>query len=260
MKDKTKILLVGCGSMGTALYKGWLAQEHYDVTIIDPHVPEAYSSVDLLPASFQPDVIVFAIKPQVIDDIIPDYAIFVQGVNSPLFLSIMAGVSINRLQSLLSYSSKIIRSMPNLPAVVGEGMTGLVASESLTEKERHLAEMIFSAVGEVVWMENEDQINAVTAISGSGPAYFFQFVEHLSQAGISLGLPVDIAHRLSKQTLIGAAEILKRSSDSAQGWRQRVTSPGGTTAAALQAFDKGRFKDLVEEATKAAYQRSIELS
>lgn len=254
-----KILLVGCGAMGAALYKGW-AKGRYEVTIIDPHVPEAFDRLDLLPPSYHPDVVLFAIKPQVAPQVVPEYSFFTKTDKCPLFLSIMAGTSIPKIQDMLGLSVPVVRAMPNLPVLVGQGITGLVATESLDPQHRQWAENIFAAVGTVVWLEKEDDINGVTALSGSGPAYFFQLVEHLTQAGLTLGLSLEVSENLSRQTLIGAAEILKNSSDSADQWRQRVTSPGGTTAAALNAFETGGWKELVDKAVKAAWQRSIELS
>lgn len=260
MINPLKVLLIGCGAMGSALDKGWREKGTYAVTIIDPHVPGAFARLDLLNPSYHPDVILFAVKPQVIHDVIPEYGAFAKAENPPLFLSIMAGVPIETIEHLLGCPAKIIRAMPNLPAVVGQGVTGLVATCPLDPHHLTMGEELFAAVGHVVWLESEEKINAVTAISGSGPAYFFQLAESLTKAGVSLGLTEVVAKLLAQQTLIGAGELLKNSKESAAEWKAKVTSPGGTTASALAVFESNGLTDLVEKATMAAFNRSIELS
>jgi pyrroline-5-carboxylate reductase len=259
MTEDVKILLVGCGAMGTALYKGWLKRGGYQITIVDPHAPEALSHVGLLNPDYQPDVILFAVKPQIAHEVVAEYKSFTDKPKQPIFLSIMAGISIKTIEEILENDPLVIRAMPNLAAIVSQGMTGLTSRKHLTPHQSRLAEEIFSSVGEIIWLNNEQQINAVTAISGSGPAYFFFFVEALTQAGLKLGLSPEQSVLLARQTLIGAASILKNSQDSAADWCRKVTSPQGTTAAALSIFEEGGLSELVAQATDAAFNRAHEL-
>jgi pyrroline-5-carboxylate reductase len=258
MTSQAHVLLIGCGAMGGALLRGWNKTGYYSVTVIDPLAEKALRSLNEIDPSYQPNIIVFAVKPQVMAEVVPAYRCFLP--LNPLFVSIAAGTSIQTIQQLLTGTPRIIRAMPNLPATVGEGMTGLVSSTILPDQQRQLMENLFCSVGKTIWIQEESLMDVVTAVSGSGPAYFFYLVECLTKSGMELGLSEEEATQLARQTLIGAAEILKQSTESAEEWRRKVTSPGGTTAAALQAFEDQEFLKIVWTAAKAAVVRAKELS
>ncbi len=233
-----RVLLVGCGKMGGALLREWVAQKTASVTVVEPSsliqepgVVVVKAPQDVAP-SFHPDVIVFAVKPQDTAQIAPAYARFTQS----LFLSLAAGLRLHALTKMLGTQAPyaILRTMPNLPASVGMGMSVLVANEHVTPTQRAYGEKLMRAVGEIAWLEDEGMMNAVTALSGSGPAYLFALLESMEDAAVDLGLPQALAQKLARQTLIGSGALLARSSESPGALRKAVTSPGGTTAAALQ--------------------------
>lgn len=256
-----KILLVGCGAMGSALKQAWQLKNK-DVMVVDPHLTPAknvVSCVEYLPLNYQPDIILFAIKPQHAAKFLPLYAFFKS--KKSVFVSIMAGISIFQMQEYLGIDSTLVRSMPNLPCLTGQGMTGLFTPFTLEVEIQSQINELFSSVGITAWVEAEDHLNIVTALSGSGPAYFFHLTEMMSKAGQALGLSQVIADQLARQTLVGAGSMLEVLPDSALQLQQRVTSPGGTTAAAIEIFDHKRaLESLVLAAMKAAYQRGKELS
>ncbi|WP_032112341.1 pyrroline-5-carboxylate reductase [Candidatus Paracaedibacter symbiosus] len=257
----TKILLVGCGAMGNALRQGWQPHKDIEVLVIDPQSAagiDMFGTVQELPEDYQPDVVLFAIKPQIATDVVPYYALFNQ--SDTLFISIMAGVSVAKIKQLLGGEAAIIRTMPNLPAVVGEGVTGIYSEATLQPTVKQKVTDLFSGIGATVWVEAEDHLNSVTAISGSGPAYFFRLVEAMATAGEQLGLSKDIADQLARQTLVGAGALLSRSQESVEQLRIKVTSPGGTTAAALSIFEADNaLDDLILKAATAAFHRAKEL-
>ncbi|HEX7005624.1 MAG TPA: pyrroline-5-carboxylate reductase [Alphaproteobacteria bacterium] len=266
------LLLVGCGKMGTALLNGWLAggQPPYDIAIVEPGPrPEAFASIDLgawvdnvtwLPTDFQPDVVVFAVKPQAMSGVLPDYRRFV--APKTVFLSIAAGRTIASIESALGGNAAVVRSMPNTPAAIGCGITVACANANVTAAQRALCDALLRAVGEVAWVEDEALLDPVTAVSGSGPAYVFLLVEALADAGVAVGLPHDLALRLARATVEGSGELLRRSTEPPSTLRQNVTSPGGTTMAALQVLmapDTG-LGALMTRAVAAATARSRELA
>lgn len=204
------------------------------------------------------DVVVLAVKPQVMPAVLAEIA----GSINPnqLILSIAAGITIQAITHRLGPQQAVVRAMPNTPALLREGITGMYAGEHCKAHHRDQAERVLEAVGEIVWVEDEGLMDVVTAISGSGPAYFFLLAEALAAAGVRLGLPVDISRRLAEQTCAGAGAMLKGSDAGAGELRRRVTSPGGTTAAALEAFERGDFTGLVYAAATAARTRGAELS
>jgi len=209
------------------------------------------------------DVIVLAVKPQVLPTVLSELAMAIEP--SQLVLSIAAGATIAAIGQQLSPRQAIVRSMPNTPALVGEGISVLCAGENCRPHHRDQAERILHAAGEVLWVDDETLMDAVTALSGSGPAYFFLLTEALTEAGVRLGLQQPIARKLAERTCIGAGAMLKlstvgQSTVGAAELRQRVTSPGGTTQAALDAFADGKFKELVYAAAAAAERRGNELS
>ena len=207
------------------------------------------------------DLIVLAIKPQITKAVLQPLAGRL-GTKS-LVLSIVAGINTESLASLLGLSNAghIIRCMPNTPALVGEGMTGLYAcTEAGSAEGKALAERVMSSVGQCVWVENESDLDVVTAISGSGPAYFFLFIESLTDAAIALGMNSESARKLALQTALGASRLASLSNEDAATLRQNVTSPGGTTEQAIQAFEAADIRGIVAQATQAAARRSVELS
>lgn len=264
----TRILLVGCGKMGGALLAGWLDQgiDPGGVVVVDPHYDAAeapagvrsFASAASLPGDFSPDVILLAVKPQVMDEVLPPYARFGRAV----FLSIAAGRTIASIARSLGDGAAIVRAMPNTPASVRRGVTGLIANDNVTETQRKLCDHLVTAVGEAVWVEEESQLDAVTALSGSGPAYLFLMAEALTEAGERLGLPAAVAEKLARATVAGSGELLRQSPLPAAILRQNVTSPNGTTFAALQVLmqEKDGLSDLMRRATEAAARRARELA
>ena len=257
---RPKFLLVGCGVMGSALKQGWERENApFDVVVIEPSNPQYIPDLASLPEDFRPNLIIFAVKPQILPEILPHYRRF--SGRGCLFLSIAAGLTLSTYHRLLGEEESIIRAMPNIPVTVGQGISVLVTHKSLTEEQRALGQSIFEASGKAIWLEQEALMDVVTAVSGSGPAYCFRLVECLAAAGVESGLPREVALTLARQTAIGAGAILQNTSDSASDLRIKVTSPGGTTAAALEVFDHGHvLEKLTLTAVKAAVHRGQELS
>ena len=268
---KKRQLLVGGGKMGTALLTGWLKRgaEPANLFVVEPSdgargvvasqgVTAVRSSSDL-PSGFAPDVVIFAVKPQVMEEVVPAYAGFKE--LGAFYLSIAAGKPISFFESMLGTDAAIVRTMPNTPAAVGRGITVLYANASTADASKNVAEELLGAVGETAWVEDEALLDAVTAVSGSGPAYVFYLIECLASAGASIGLPPDLAMRLARATVCGAGELAYRETTAAETLRQNVTSPGGTTEAALQVLMDGDGLDpLIRRAVRAATRRSIELA
>ncbi len=267
------ILLVGSGRMGGALLEGWFKRglkavdaivvepagrtavdacaEHRALTVL-PHIKD-------VPRDFHPDVILFAVKPQVADGIIPDYTRFT--ADHPVFLSVIAGKTTDSFCSYLGADAAVVRAMPNTPAAVGKAISVLYAVPAASAMQRRVCEVLMSAVGDVEWTADEALMDAVTAVSGSGPAYVFLLAECLRDAGIGAGLPKDLAARLAYATLSGAGAMLEEEGVVPEVLRQNVTSPGGTTAAALSVLmGDGGLKPLMEQAVAAAAKRSKDLA
>ncbi len=205
------------------------------------------------------EVIVLAVKPQVLRAVCEDLAEALAG-RRPLIISIAAGVRIAQIDAWLGGGYPIVRAMPNTPALVGAGATGLIANAATDARARTDAEAILASAGSTVWIEREDLMDVVTALSGSGPAYFFLLIEALEDAAVGEGLPRDTARALAVQTCLGAARMASDGDESPARLRERVTSPGGTTAAALAAFASGGLRELVAAAVHAATVRGAELS
>jgi len=210
-------------------------------------------------AADQTDIIVLAVKPQVIKSVAQELAGIV-AQQQPLVISIAAGIPASALGNWLGKSTAIVRAMPNTPAMVQSGAAALYANASVSEDQRSIAESILRAVGIVIWVDDEAQMDAVTALSGSGPAYFFLFMEALQLAGQELGLPKDSARLLALQTAFGAAKMALESNEDAATLRHQVTSPGGTTEHAIRTFQEGALEALVSKALLAAATRSRELA
>lgn len=264
------LLLVGCGRMGSALLSGCIERgivAARAVTVVEPVAALREEAARLgvrAVADAQeagtgvPDVVLVAVKPQVMDSVMPAYA---RLAGQSLFLSIAAGRTLASFTRLLGGGAAVVRAMPNTPAQVGRGITALCAGPGVGASARALAEALMGAVGDVVWLDDESQMDAVTAVSGSGPAYVFHLIEALEAAARAAGLPDALAAKLARDTVTGAAELAFRSPDSAARLRENVTSPGGTTAAALAVLmgDKG-LTDLMTRAVAAAAERSKELA
>jgi len=254
--------------MGGALLRGWLDRELADQYFViepnagsDPFVGRrgvtVVASPDALPASLTPDVIVLAVKPQVMGDILAPYRRFA----GRLILSIAAGKTLGFFARLLDPAAPVVRAMPNTPAAIGRGITVAVPSYNVSAAQRATADALLRATGSVAWVEDEGLMDAVTAVSGSGPAYIFLLAEELARAGVAAGLPEELATRLARETVTGSGELLHRSDLSAATLRQNVTSPGGTTAAALSVLmAEDGLQQLMIRAIAAATARSKELA
>lgn len=265
----SSLILVGAGKMGGSMLEGWLkvGMKASGVTVIDPRLSEEMTrfctenDIALNPPQPKPaDVLVLAIKPQMLDDAGPALNTYL--APQTLIISILAGKTIGDLKSRLPAATAIVRAMPNLPASIGRGATGAAANSQVSETQRLMADALLSSNGIVEWLPSEDLIDAVTALSGSGPAYVFHLVECLAEAGASAGLPLELAQRLARATVTGAGELLFQSDLSPATLRQNVTSPGGTTAAALDVLmrDQDGLKALMREAVAAAKRRAKELA
>jgi len=205
------------------------------------------------------DVVVLAVKPQTLSAVAQSIAALIQQKKS-LVVSIAAGINQNSLSRWLGGGTAIVRCMPNTPALVLTGATALHANDKVTGEQRDLAENILRAVGIALWVEDEAELDAVTAVSGSGPAYYFLLMEAMEKAALELGLNQETARLLVQQTALGAAKIALESAESPEQLRRRVTSPGGTTQQAIETFEQGGFTELVSKALHAARDRSIEMS
>tara|TARA_R110002110_G_scaffold18212_6_gene76736 strand:- start:375 stop:1202 length:828 start_codon:yes stop_codon:yes gene_type:complete len=265
------LVLVGAGKMGGALLSGWLANGLSPALIClrDPEPPADIARLAVregisLNASIrdialrQPAVVVLAVKPQAMAGVLPDLAPLA-GPDT-VFLSIAAGTGLQRLQDLLGPEVHAVRAMPNTPASIGRGISVACANKRVTAVQRKTAGALLAAVGAVAWVDSEAQIDAVTAISGSGPAYVFYLVECLAAAGETLGLTPELAMTLARETVSGAGEMLHRQGEPASVLRANVTSPGGTTAAALDVLmGEGGLSPLMRRTALAARDRAREL-
>jgi len=252
--------------MGSALLSGWLDRgiAAADLVVVDPTQPsvgpvKVVADAQSIPPDFTPDVVVLAVKPQMMEAALPPYRRF---VSSALFLSIAAGKPTAYFRRAFGDGLAIVRAMPNTPAAVRRGITVCFSDETVSTDRRALAESLLEAVGEVGWIADEAQMDAVTALSGSGPAYVFLLAEAMAEAGAALGLDPALAVRLARATVSGSGELLRLSSDSAGDLRRAVTSPAGTTAAALAVLmdDAAGFGPLLRDALAAAERRSRELA
>ncbi len=264
------LVLAGAGNMGGALIAGWLAQglDPKRVVVQDPAPHPAVAavlakagivSVQVVKLSAPPAVLLMAVKPQVMEDIFPPLARLVGP--QTVVLSVAAGRTIASFEKHLPQGTAVVRTIPNTPSSVGRGITAAVCNGFVTDKQKALCEALLRGVGEAVWVEREDLIDAATAVSGSGPAYVFLLAECLAEAGRKAGLPADIAATLARWTVAGAGELLHRSNLPPDQLRRNVTSPNGTTHAALQVLmaDNG-LQPLMDEAIAAAARRSKELA
>ncbi|MEO8557739.1 MAG: pyrroline-5-carboxylate reductase [Rhodospirillales bacterium] len=262
------ILLVGCGKMGRAMLDGWLEQglaaekiliaEPYAIDLPPALAQRRVEDAGKAPENFKPEIVVLAVKPQSMAAVLPGLKKFAGA--GTVFLSIAAGKTLAALGSGLG-EARIVRTMPNTPAAVRQGITVAVAGKGVDAGQRDACDGLLRAVGEVMWVQDEGLLDAVTAVSGSGPAYVFLLAEAMAEAGVKAGLPRDLAEQLARATVSGSGELLRRSSDSAAQLRQNVTSPGGTTAEALKVLmAPGAMQKIFDEAIAAATRRSRELA
>jgi pyrroline-5-carboxylate reductase len=262
------ILLVGGGNMGRALIHGWL-KRHISaepIMVVDPDqrardslsgsITTVADAKDIQTDRF--DAVVFAIKPQKMSELLGSYRRF-KGTGT-VFISVAAGRSLEFLADQLGADAALVRAMPNTPAAIGRGITVLCANARTSASQRGIAERLLGSVGEVAWIEDEQLMDAVTAVSGSGPAYVFLLIESLVAAGTNAGLPEDLALQLARATVAGAGELALTSPHSPGELRKQVTSKGGTTEAALAILrHEGGFESLIDRAVAAAKSRSEEL-
>jgi pyrroline-5-carboxylate reductase len=269
MENKTVIGFIGAGNMAYALIKGLLNNgfDANQINISDPNeelllnreselkVTTYSDNTSLLSNS---DIIFFAVKPQVLSSV----CLELKGVvkSKHLFVSIVAGIRSSDINRWLGGNFALIRTMPNTPALFQSGVTGLFANKVVDNDQKSLVESILSSVGECFWVNEEKLIDAITAISGSGPAYFFLLMESMKQAGMALGLDEETANSLSIQTAYGASLMANKTGKDSRTLRTEVTSPNGTTQSAIESFQDQNFEGIVANATRAAYDRARELS
>jgi pyrroline-5-carboxylate reductase len=262
------LVLVGAGKMGSAMLDGWLARglDPKKIIVIEPQPVKALKALARRGVKLNPkdkvgvaSAIVIAVKPQSAPEAVPPLARYID--KTTLVLSIMAGRTIGFLEKSLPTGTAIVRAMPNTPAAIGRGISVAVTNAGISMRQRKQASDLLAAIGKVEWVGDETLMDAVTALSGSGPAYIFLLAECMARAGVAAGLPKELATRLARETVAGSAELLHRSDLDAATLRQNVTSPGGTTAAALEVLmGPGGFDQLLTQAIAAATRRSRDLA
>ena len=258
------LVLLGCGKMGSAMLEGWLkgGLSPSSVWVLDPAPSDWVSAQGVHLNETLPDdpaVMVVAVKPQMMGDALPQ--VTAKGGGETVVLSIAAGTTIASFEAAFGVGTPVIRAMPNTPAAVGRGITALIGNAEVSEDRMALAETLLGAVGKTVRLDREDQMDAVTAVSGSGPAYVFHLIETLAAAGEAEGLPAELAMELALTTVSGAGALAEASSDSPTQLRINVTSPKGTTEAALKVLmdETQGFPALLKRAVHAAAERGREL-
>lgn len=271
MSTTGPLLLVGGGKMGGALLDGWLARgiDAGRVYVVEPGAElrqqlsakgvTAVADADALPDDLAPAVVILAVKPQLMDEVAPAYARFAGP--ETVFLSIAAGKTIAGFETHLGETAAIVRSIPNTPSAVGRGVTVLCANTNVTREQQTACDELLKGVGETGWVEDEGLIDAVTAVSGSGPAYVFYMIECLAKAGVEAGLPEELAAKIAGHTVAGAGELFRQSGEDPAQLRRNVTSPKGTTEAALNVLMAADgLQPLMTRAVRAARDRSRELA
>ena len=269
---RSRILIVGCGKMGTALVNGWLNDgleiENLKIIEIGDHdkikknlnnaAVSIHSNISELSECFSPDIIVFAIKPQVAQNLLPLYARYTK--TQKLFLSIMGGLTTSLLKKFLGEKAKVVRAMPNTPSAIGKGVSVIFAGADISNSDKEVCKELLETVGSCEWIASEESIDAVTALSGSGPAYVFYLSEAMAEAGVELGLSHELSDRLARLTIDGSGSLLTQKNIPAVDLRENVTSKGGTTEAALKVLGENNvFKKLIRNAIRKAQERSIQL-
>jgi len=268
----SNICFIGGGNMATSLIGGLIAQGHAadSISVSDPNESQrsqleqqfsVNTFADCSAAIAGADIVVLAVKPQVMKEVALMVTAAIDAkAKQPLFVSIAAGINLFSLQTWLGKGQAIVRCMPNTPSLIQLGASGLFANEQTSIVQKNLAETVLKAAGIVQWVQSEAEIDAVTAVSGSGPAYYFLLMEAMIDAGVELGLSRETASELTIQTAIGAAQMAKASDVDTAELRRRVTSPGGTTEQAINTFESAHLRDIVKAALNAANRRSGELA
>lgn len=268
--QSARLVFIGAGNMASSIIGGLVSHGYPAqlITATDRSTDQLEqlaqqtginTSTDNSTAAANADAIILAVKPQVMADVAsPLKPVIID--NKPLIISIAAGITVDNLLNWMGSDLPIIRTMPNTPALVQTGATGLYANAAVSEQQKALADTVFSAIGLASWFDQESDLDAVVAISGSGPAYFFMMMEAMEEAGVKLGLSAESARELTLQTALGAAKLAQSSDVSPAELRRRVTSPGGTTEQAIQRFEEGGLRELVDTALQAASKRSKELA
>ena len=271
--DKLKILLIGCGKMGGSLLEGIVKSDNFNlIDVVDPVINDSYknnskkskanfySDIKELKDSITYDSIIIATKPSNYVEIFEDLKNHIIDNEEILIISILAGIKLNKIENIIG-SVPIIRAMPNITASVKEGMTALIGNKKITNDKINTANLIFRSIGKKIWLEDEGQMDSFTAISGSGPAYFFYFTECLHKIAIDEGFSEDAAKKISEQIMIGSGKLIKDSNTGVVQLRENVTSPNGTTEAALKVLcDDDGLLNKLREAIEKAKKRSIEIS
>lgn len=268
LKDQT-ITIIGAGNIGGALATG-LVEAGYDPAHLwataktDVHLKPlqeklgVHVSQDNIMAASKADILILAVKPQILGDVLQTLSPVIQS-NKPLLLSIAAGFSESHFRQQVGEQA-IIRGMPNTPILIRAGITALYANDRVTDEQKKIAEDIFRAVGRFVWLDKETDIDIVSALSGSGPVYFFKLIQALQEAAIAQGLPENIAQQLTLQTAMGSTQMALNTAENMVALCKQVTSPGGGTARTLEALDNGNFTSLITAALEASLKRYRELS
>jgi pyrroline-5-carboxylate reductase len=259
------VVLVGAGKMGGAMLQGWIRRglDPARIGVLEPHPgPEIIAltsrGLALNPARVEAaTIVVVAVKPQLAGEVVPGLVRWVGP--GTLVVSIMAGRTLRGIERVLPRATAVVRAMPNLPAAIGRGITVAVANAAVTPAQRALVDWLLTAIGVVEWIAEETLLDAVTAVSGSGPAYVFLLAEAMVAAGVAEGLDPEVSRLLSVQTILGSGRLLAETGAEPELLRERVTTPGGTTAAALAVFESRGYRDIVCEAVAAATARSVEL-
>jgi len=265
-----KILLIGCGHMGSSLLRAWHKKTSDHFTIIDPKQYNklnrtykkkvlAFDNIDKIKSTRHFDIIIFAVKPQIANKAMKQFIDLTYKKNV-LFISIIAGKKITFFNNFLPLKNQFIRVMPNMPALVEEGMSCLVSNKLVSKQNKYKASVLFNIVGKILWFKHEKELDKVTAISGSGPGYFFLFINFLEKAAAELGFNERILKQLVHQTALGSIRLLVSDNISAEKLAQNIAIKGGTTEAAIKIFKKdNQLKKIINRAVKAAHKRAIEL-
>jgi pyrroline-5-carboxylate reductase len=266
------LVLAGCGKMGGALLQGWLARglAAEDAYVVEPdaalrealrerHRVAALAEPKMLPTELAPRALVFAVKPQAMATVLPAYEALAR--TGAVVLSIAAGTRIARFEAAFGEAVPVVRAMPNTPAAIGQGVTALVANRHASMAQKELCEALMAAVGAVHWIDDEELMHAITAMSGGGPAYVFLLIETLAKAGTASGLPAELAQLLARATVAGSGALAARSAEPVEVLRRNVTSPGGTTEAALEVLmAPDGIQPLFDRAIAAGTRRSQALA
>lgn len=270
MKNNLTIAIIGCGNMGASLLGGLIKDNYpaHNIWISNPtreklNILQKNFSVNItqnnIEAVHSADVVILAVKPKIIAAVAKELANKIQK-RKPLVITIAAGVRISSLEKWLGGNIAVVRAMPNTPSLIGCGASGLYANNFTNEEQRNIAETILRSVGLTVWLNEETLMDAVTSLSGNGPAYFFFVIEALQNAGEALGLPHDVARLLILQTAYGATRMALETDEDIVTLRKRVTSPGGATEQAIRVFEEEKMRDIFLKALQAATKRSKELA